>query len=146
MIILRISAYYHDSAAALIKDGQILAAAAIYPSPYSRVAILTIDGVGEYQTTSLWDGNNGQINPLKSIYFPHSLGLLYSTFTSFLSFKVNEDGYRLMGLAAYGTPIYINKIKKTVNVYENGSFKLNLKYFSFRESLKMWSPSFKNLF
>lgn len=122
------------------------AAAAFFSSPYKNASILTIDGVGEYQTTVLWNGKNKQIMPIKSINFPHSLGLLYSTFTSFLGFKVNEDEYKLMGLAAYGKPIYVNQIKKTISLCKDGSFNLNLKYFSFRESFKMWSRDFENLF
>ncbi len=122
------------------------AAAAFFSSPYKNASILTIDGVGEYQTTVLWNGKNKQIMPVKSINFPHSLGLLYSTFTSFLGFKVNEDEYKLMGLAAYGKPIYVNQIKKTINLCKDGSFNLDLKYFSFRESFKMWSRDFEDLF
>jgi len=107
------------------------AAAAFFPSSYNKSAILTVDGVGEYQTTALWFGSNNNIKLLKSIDFPHSLGLLYSTFTAFLGFKVNEDEYKLMGLSAYGKPIYVDRIKKIIDYKENGSFNLNLKYFSF---------------
>jgi len=122
------------------------AAAAFYPSPFKNSAILTADGVGEYQTTALWRGQDKEITSLKSINFPHSLGLLYSTFTSFLGFKVNEDEYKVMGLAAYGKPTFVDDIYKLLEVKEDGSFELNMKYFSFRESFQMWSKAFENLF
>lgn len=122
------------------------ASCAFYPSPFKEAAILTIDGVGEYQSTGLWMGKNNKITPLKEILFPHSLGLLYSTFTAFLGFKVNEDEYKLMGLSAYGKPIYLEDVRKTVEVKKDGSFKLNLEYFSFRESFRMWSKKFEDLF
>lgn len=122
------------------------ASATFYPSPFKKAAILTIDGVGEYQTTGLWWGEENKIYSIKSINFPHSLGLLYSTFTSFLSFKVNEDEYKVMGLAAYGEPIYTEKIYSIVKVRDDGSFKLNLDYFSFRESFTMWSKKFEKIF
>jgi len=121
------------------------AAAAFYTSPFNESAILTIDGVGEYQTTGLWMGKDNEITPLKKIDFPHSLGLLYSTFTAFLGFKVNEDEYKLMGLAAYGKPKYVNKIKKIIDLKPDGSFKLNMKYFPFRESFRMWNREFEKL-
>lgn len=122
------------------------AAAAFYPSPFSQAAILTIDGVGEYQTTGLWLGEKKKIKPLKLLNFPHSLGLLYSTFTAFLGFKINEDEYKLMGLSAYGKPKYLATINQLIKVKADGSFQLNLKYFSFRESFQMWSREFEELF
>lgn len=122
------------------------AASTFYVSPFDEAAILTIDGVGEYQTTGLWTGENQKITPLKQLAFPNSLGLLYSTFTSFLGFKVNDDEYKVMGLAAYGKPIYVDKLHKMIGVKVDGSFKLNLDYFSFRESFRMWSQKFENLF
>ena len=122
------------------------ASAAFFPSPFNKAAILTIDGVGEYQTTGLYQGEENKIYPLKSIDFPHSLGLLYSTFTSFLGFKVNEDEYKVMGLAAYGKPIYLKKISSLIKVRDDGSFQLNLDYFSFRESFTMWSKKFEKVF
>jgi carbamoyltransferase len=102
--------------------------------------------VGEYQTAGLWFGKDISIISLKSINFPQSLGLLYSTFTAFLGFKVNEDEYKVMGLAAYGEPTLINNIYKLIDVKKDGSFKLNMKYFSYQESLKMWSKKFEDLF
>jgi len=119
---------------------------AFYPSPFKKAAILTVDGVGEYQTTGLWYGKENRIHPLKSINFPHSLGLLYSTFTAFLGFKVNEDEYKVMGLAAYGKPRYVNLIRKLIDVKTDGSFKLDMSYFSFRESFQMWNKKFESLF
>lgn len=122
------------------------AAVVYYTSPFKTASILTIDGVGEYQTTGLWIAENNQLRLLKQIDFPHSIGLLYSTFTAFLGFKVNEDEYKLMGLSAYGKPRYLNKLRKIIDVREDGSFKLNLHYFSFRESFQMWNKNFETLF
>ncbi len=122
------------------------AAAAFYTSPYKKAAILTVDGTGEYQTTGLWEGNENKISGLKKIDFPSSLGLLYSTFTSFLGFRVNNDEYKVMGLAAYGKPIYKREIYKTIDVKKDGSFALDMKYFTFRESFQMWSKKLKKLF
>lgn len=122
------------------------AAATFSPSPFKKAAILTIDGVGEYQTTGLWLGEENKIVPLRLINFPHSLGLLYSTITSFLGYRVNNDEYKVMGLAAYGKPSLVDKIYRIVDVKKDGSFKLNLEYFSFRESFCMWSKKFERLF
>lgn len=121
------------------------AASAFYPSPFDKAAILTIDGVGEWQTTGLWKGQGTKIKPLKLINFPHSLGLLYSTFTSFIGFKVNEDEYKLMGLAAYGKPIYADKIRSIIDIKDDGSFRLDLKCFGFRESFSMYNRRFEEL-
>ncbi len=121
------------------------AAAAYFSSSFSSTAILTIDGVGEYQTTALWKAQNGKIHLLKEIQFPHSLGLFYSTCAAYLGFKVNEDEYKLMGLAAYGKPIYINRLKKIIDVKRDGSFNLMMDYFSFREAPQMWSKKFELL-
>jgi len=122
------------------------AASAFYPSPFKKAAILTVDGVGEWQTTGLWLGENNNLQTLKHLNFPTSLGLLYSTFTSYLGFKINEDEYKLMGLAAYGKPIYAKKIYSAIDIKIDGSFKLNLKYFGFRESFKMYNNQFEKLF
>ncbi len=122
------------------------ASAGFFPSPFGKAAVLTADGVGEYQTTGLWLGEKNRLKPLKSIDFPHSLGLLYSTFTAFLGFRVNEDEYKMMGLAAYGKPTLKNKIYQVVDIAEDGSFNLNMKYFAFRESFKMWNKNFEKLF
>ncbi len=122
------------------------AASTFYPSPYKKAAILTIDGVGEYQTTGLWEGNGTEIKSLASIDFPHSFGLLYSTFTAFLGFQINNDEYKMMGLSAYGKPKYKNLVYKVIDLKADGSFHLNLEYFSFRESFQMWNTKFEKLF
>lgn len=121
------------------------AAVAYYSSPFTSCAVLTIDGVGEYQTTALWEVNNGSFTLLKDIHFPHSLGLFYSTCAAYLGFKVNEDEYKLMGLAAYGNPKYVSRLKKMVQVMNDGSFNLDMNYFSFRDSSRMWSNKFEEL-
>ncbi len=122
------------------------AAASYYASPFKDSAVLTIDGVGEYQTTALWKGEGNKINLLKSIDFPDSLGLLYSTFTAFLGFKINDDEYKVMGLAAYGKPKYTKQIYKLIDVKDDGSFRMDQSYFAYRESFKMWSKKFVKLF
>jgi carbamoyltransferase len=121
------------------------ASSAFFVSPFRKAAILTIDGAGEWKTTSLYLGENNQITPLEEINFPHSIGLLYSTFTAFLGFKVNEDEYKVMGLAAYGKPKYYKEFSKFITVNEDGSYALNMKYFSFRETFRMWSSEIENL-
>ncbi len=122
------------------------AAASFYPSPFDESAILTVDGIGEYQTTGLWHGKENKITPLKQLDFPNSLGLLYSTCTAFLGFRVNEDEYKVMGLSAYGTPSNIKAMHQLVDIKEDGSFKMNMKFFSFRQSFKMWNQNFEKLF
>ncbi len=123
------------------------AASSFYPSPFKEAAILCMDGVGEWATTSAWIGNNNEIKPLWEIKFPHSIGLLYSAFTSFCGFKVNSGEYKLMGLAPYGKPIYADIIKKNlIDIKDDGSFKLNLKYFSFYHDFKMTNNHFSRLF
>ena len=122
-------------------------ASAFYPSPFNSSAILTMDGVGEWVTTSIGYGDNNKINFLKEIHFPHSLGLLYSAFTYFSGFKVNSGEYKLMGLAPYGKPIYKKLIKKKIiDIKEDGSFKLNMKYFNYTVGLTMTNSKFDNLF
>lgn len=122
------------------------AASTYYPSPFSEAAILTIDGVGEYQTTGLWTGKGNKIESLKQINFPNSLGLLYSTFTAFLGFRVNDDEYKVMGLSGYGKPIYADKIRNLININEDGGFKIDMSFFSFREGFQMWNAKFEKLF
>lgn len=121
------------------------ASSAYYPSGFKDAAILSIDGVGEYETTTLWKASGTDIEQIKYLDFPQSLGLLYSTFTAYLGFKVNNDEYKMMGLSAYGKPKYVNKIKQLISIKDDGSFDLKLKYFSFRESFKMWSSKLENL-
>ncbi|OGQ46288.1 MAG: hypothetical protein A3H42_04505 [Deltaproteobacteria bacterium RIFCSPLOWO2_02_FULL_46_8] len=123
------------------------AASAFYPSPFSRAAILTIDGVGEWTTTAIGMGEENRINLYKEIHYPHSLGLLYSAFTSFCGFKVNSGEYKLMGLAPYGEPKYYDTIKsRLIDIKEDGSFRLNTQYFGFLDSEMMTNDAFANLF
>ena len=121
------------------------ASSAFFVSPFRKAAVLTIDGAGEWKTTGLYLGKNNRIIPLSEINFPHSLGLLYSTFTAFLGFKVNEDEYKVMGLAAYGKPKYQKEFSNLITVNEDGSYELDMKYFSFRESFHMWNEKMEKL-
>lgn len=123
------------------------AASAFYPSPFNEAAILTMDGVGEWTTTSVAVGKGSELSLLKEIHFPHSLGLLYSAFTYYSGFKVNSGEYKLMGLAPYGEPKYVNLIKDhLIDIKEDGSFHLNLKYFDYCTGLTMTNGSFDALF
>lgn len=123
------------------------AASAFYPSPFENAAILTVDGVGEYTTTSIAIGNQNKIQIIKEQQFPHSLGLLYSAFTYFTGFQVNSGEYKLMGLAPYGEPIYLKRIyDNIINVKEDGSFKLNMEYFNFATGMTMTNNKFASLF
>jgi carbamoyltransferase len=123
------------------------AASAFFPSPFRNAAILTMDGVGESVTTSISIGVENKITFLKEIHFPHSIGLLYSTFTSFLGFKVNSGEYKVMGLAPYGKPIYVDLIKqKLVKIFDDGSIHLNMDYFGFCSQLTMTNSKFESLF
>ena len=123
------------------------AASAFYPSPFDRAAILSIDGVGEWSTTTLSIGCGNEIKILQEIKFPHSLGLLYSAFTYHIGFKVNSGEYKLMGLAPYGEPIYIDKIKDNlIKIADDGSFQINIDYFDFATGLKMTNEKFDRLF
>ena len=120
-------------------------ASTFYPSPFEEAAIVTIDGVGEYQTTGIWHGKGTKITRLKHIHFPHSLGLFYSAITAYLGFRVNDDEYKVMGLAAYGAPSFKDKLYQLISVKEDGSFQLNLEYFSFPYRSQMWSKRFESL-
>ena len=123
------------------------AASAFYPSPFTSSAILVMDGVGEWDTTSLWQSNGSKIEKISSIRFPHSLGLLYSAFTYFTGFRVNSGEYKLMGLAPYGKPIYKDIIyDKLIDVKEDGSFKLVMKYFNYTTGFTMTNDHFHALF
>ena len=123
------------------------AAAAFYPSPFKEAAILCMDGVGEWATTSAWIGEGKSIQPLWEISFPHSLGLLYSAFTYYCGFKVNSGEYKLMGLAPYGRPKYVDKIKKNlIDIKEDGTFKLDISYFKYHRGFRMTSRKFHKLF
>ena len=123
------------------------AASAFYPSPYNEAVILTLDGVGEWATSTVAVGKNNKISILKEINFPHSIGLLYSAFTYYTGFKVNSGEYKLMGLAPYGKPKYVEIIlKELIDVKEDGSFRLNMKYFNFATGLTMTNDKFSALF
>ena len=123
------------------------AASAFYPSQFEQSAILTMDGVGEWTTTSLAFGSGNKIEVLKEINFPHSLGLLYSAFTYYIGFKVNSGEYKVMGLAPYGKPIYSNLIKDNlIDIKSDGSFALDLSYFDYCTGLTMTNNKFHRLF
>ena len=123
------------------------AASAFYPSPYKDAIILTLDGVGEWATTTVAIGTENKLEILKEIYFPHSLGLLYSAFTYYTGFKVNSGEYKLMGLAPYGKPIFKDLIiDKLLDLKEDGSFKLDMKYFNYATGLTMTNNEFSKLF
>ena len=123
------------------------AASAFYPSPFPEAAFLTIDGVGEWATTSFGTGRGNRLDIQAEILFPHSLGLLYSAFTYYTGFKVNSGEYKLMGLAPYGEPEYRDLIlDKLMDLREDGSFRLNMDYFNYCTGLTMTSPKFHRLF
>ncbi|MGB9599924.1 MAG: carbamoyltransferase [Myxococcota bacterium] len=123
------------------------AASAFYPSPFDKAAILTIDGVGEYATTTIGYGEGNRIEILKELHFPHSLGLLYSAFTYYTGFRVNSGEYKLMGLAPYGEPRFYDLIReRLVDIKEDGSLRLNMRYFGFVTSLEMINSEFERLF
>jgi len=123
------------------------AASAFFPSPYESSAIVTLDGVGEWATTTIGQGSGNGLKMLKEIHFPHSLGLLYSAFTYFTGFRVNSGEYKLMGLAPYGEAKYVNLIKdKLIDIKEDGSFRLNMEYFGYLDGLTMTNDKFAELF
>jgi carbamoyltransferase len=123
------------------------AASAFYPSPFESAAVLTLDGVGEWTTTSLAVGNGRDLNVVKEIHFPHSLGLLYSAFTYYTGFKVNSGEYKVMGLAPYGEPRYADLIReKLITVADDGSFQLDMSYFDYATGLTMTNRKFDALF
>ena len=123
------------------------AASAFYPSPFEEAIILTLDGVGEWATTTVAIGKKNKLEMVKEIHFPHSLGLLYSAFTYYTGFKVNSGEYKLMGLAPYGKPIFKNLIlDNLLDLKEDGSFKLNMKYFNYTTGLTMTNSNFSRLF
>ena len=122
-------------------------AAAFFPSPYKKAAILTIDGVGEWATASIAIGEENKITTLKEMNFPNSLGLLYSAFTLFTGFKINSGEYKMMGLAPYGRPIYVDLIlKKLIDIKEDGSIDINQNYFSYINGSAMTNKNFADLF
>jgi carbamoyltransferase len=123
------------------------AASAFYPSPFKSAAILCMDGVGEWATTSAWLGEGNTLKPLWEIHFPHSLGLLYSAFTYYTGFKVNSGEYKVMGLAPYGKPKYVKAIyDNLIDLKEDGTFRLKIDYFNYCTGLTMTNGKFDNLF
>lgn len=123
------------------------AASSFYCSPFNESAILTVDGVGEWTTATIGIGRGTDIELIKEIKFPHSLGLLYSAFTAFLGFEVNEGEYKVMGMAPFGEPKYVDKVYEVINVDEEGGFELNMDYFSFHySSEKTFTKKFEKLF
>jgi len=130
-----------------VKHHESHSASAFFPSPYKQSAILTMDGVGEWTTTSFGEGKNNNIDIQSEIHFPHSIGLLYSAFTYYTGFKVNSGEYKLMGLAPYGEPKYVNIIlNELIDLKEDGSFRLNMKYFNYCIGFTMTNKRFDNLF
>ena len=123
------------------------AASAFYPSPFDESVVLTIDGVGEWATTSVAIGSGNKLNVIKELHFPHSLGLLYSAFTYYTGFKVNSGEYKLMGLAPYGKPKYVRSIlENLIDIKEDGSFRLDQSYFDYCTGLQMTNRKFNDLF
>jgi carbamoyltransferase len=123
------------------------AASAFYPSPYERAAVMCLDGVGEWATTSVWLGDGHKLTPQWEIDFPHSLGMLYSAFTYYTGFRVNSGEYKLMGLAPYGEPEYVDLIlDKLIDLKADGTFRLNMKYFNYATGLTMTNKHFADLF
>jgi len=122
------------------------AASAFLVSPFEEAAILTTDGVGEWTTTAYGVGRGTKIELLKEIRFPHSLGLLYSAVTAHLGFKVNNDEYKVMGLASYGKPTYYDQLKKVIDIRPDGSYRLDMSYFAYHYALRMLSDKFRREF
>ncbi len=123
------------------------AASAFFPSPFEKAAVLCLDGVGEWATTSAWVGEGNKLTPLWEIDFPHSLGLLYSAFTYYTGFKVNSGEYKLMGLAPYGKPRYVDVIlDELVDLKNDGTFRLDMRYFNYCTGLTMTNHNFDTLF
>ncbi len=123
------------------------AASAFFPSPYEEASVLCLDGVGEWTTSSAWKGAGNTLTPLWEIHFPHSLGLLYSAFTYYTGFRVNSGEYKLMGLAPYGEPEYVDLIRQNlIHIKDDGSFSLDMDYFDFATGLTMTNSKFNNLF
>lgn len=122
------------------------AASAFYPSPFEDAAVLTIDGVGEWSTASAWHGQGSKLKPLWEIRFPHSLGLFYSAITDYCGFKINSGEYKLMGLAPYGKPRFQDLLERElIHIADDGSFRMNMKYFMYPYGLEMFHPDFEKL-
>ena len=143
----RISSTFANASIHFNEHHESHAMSAFFPSPFEESAILTIDGVGEWATTTISHGLGNRVDILKELQFPHSLGLLYSAFTSFTGFRVNSGEYKVMGLAPYGNPKYVDKIfDKLVDLKDDGSIRLNMDYFSFPYSSRMTNEKFADLF
>jgi carbamoyltransferase len=136
-----------DERILFVEHHQSHAASAFFCSPFDDAAILTVDGVGEWATATTGRGRDRTIDLTHEIHFPHSLGLLYSAFTAFLGFEVNEGEYKVMGMAPYGRPRFVEQVRKLINVGSDGSFSLNLEYFAFqRSTTRTYSDAFVKLF
>ncbi len=122
------------------------AASAFFPSPFDEAVVLTADGVGEWATTTVAVGKSNNLEIKNEIHFPHSLGLLYSAFTYYTGFKVNSGEYKLMGLAPYGNPIYEDKVKQLLDIKDDGTFRLDQRYFNYATGFTMTNEKFNNLF
>ena len=123
------------------------AASAFYPSPYDKATVLCLDGVGEWATTTCWHGDGNNLKLVWELNFPHSLGLLYSAFTYYAGFKVNSGEYKLMGLAPYGEPVYVDLIlEKLIDLKDDGSFRIDMSYFNYATGLTMTNDNFDRLF
>ncbi len=130
----------------LVRGASPFSRCAYLVSPFDEAAVLTADAVGEWTTTSIGVGHGTSLELLKEIRFPHSLGLLYSTFTAYLGFEVNESEYKVMGMAAYGKPRYVDEVRRLIDVAEDGSFQLNMRYFEYHRALRMFGSRFIELF
>jgi carbamoyltransferase len=122
------------------------AASSFFPSPFEEAAILTLDGVGEWATASIGVGQGNKMRIAQELMFPHSLGLLYSAFTYYCGFRVNSGEYKLMGLAPYGEPTYVDQVMKLLDLRDDGSFRLDMSYFNYCQGLTMTSQKFHDLF
>ncbi|MBY0263415.1 MAG: hypothetical protein K2Q20_13790, partial [Phycisphaerales bacterium] len=122
------------------------AASAFFPSPFDEAAVLTLDGVGEWATASFGTGRGNKLDLTHEMHFPHSLGLLYSAFTYFTGFKVNSGEYKLMGLAPYGDPKYVDQVMKLIDLKADGSFRMDQSYFDYAAGLRMTNAKFADLF
>lgn len=121
------------------------AASAFYPSGFDDAAVLTVDGVGEWTTTAYWRAESQGLKLLDEVQFPHSLGLLYSTFTAYLGFKVNDDEYKVMGLAAYGKPVLVGKLRQLISCDDQAHFTLDMRYFDYERHNQMYSTALEAL-
>ncbi|MBI3784961.1 MAG: hypothetical protein HY270_16330, partial [Deltaproteobacteria bacterium] len=136
----------YDGPVYMIEHHLSHAASSFLVSPFSEAAVLTVDGVGEWSTATFGRGSGSDIDLFREIRFPHSLGLLYTAFTSYLGFKVNSAEYKVMGLAPYGTPRYEREVRELIEVADDGSFHLNMEYFAYHYGLKMTTERFHRLF